>query len=223
MKVNNKLGLVFDIIKVLLILIGCYLIVHVVSHPQESMDTVVESISSVKEVFSGSTSSDSVAVADTIKQESHVIVPIDSVKPNDPIIKEAKNVVPIDIVDNCIYMTIDVNGIPMRMMFDTGCSTTRMTYIEYFFLKRQGKISEKNFVSNGSIIVANGQSEDVKLYKIDSVKVGNVVLNDVECIFSKIDSTYVDVNRTPLLIGQSIISKLGKVSIDYTDKKLIIN
>lgn len=127
--------------------------------------------------------------------------------------------VPITMEDDCMYVTVELNGIPMKMIFDTGCTKMRISPIEYWFMVRQGKIDNKNFMSEKISIVANGQEEKVHIYNIDSVKIGSKVIKNVECIVSLVDSTH----NTPLLIGQSVISKLGKISIDYDNKKLIMN
>lgn len=176
-------------------------------------------INKITSAFDNNNSIENVEV-DTTKNVSIVdTAKVDTMKTN--VINGSLYEIPVDIDAGCMYLTVYINGIPMKMMFDTGCSNMRMSSIEYWFLKRQGKISKDHFISEGKSVIANGSEEKVGLYKIDSVRIGNKTLYDIECVFGNTDSLQVE--NAPLLIGQSVFSKLGKISIDYDNKKIIIN
>ena len=65
-------------------------------------------------------------------------------------------------------------------------------------------------VKNGDLLIYTFNG-----FKLHSVKIGNKIIYDVECsISNSLDA--------PMLLGQSVLKKFGKYTIDYTSNKLII-
>lgn len=101
----------------------------------------------------------------------------------------------------------EVNGLRMRLIFDTGAKDVQISSVEALFMLRNGYIDEDDFVGTGMYSTADGTISEHAIVNIKTIKIGNKVLTDVNaCISSNIDA--------PMLLGQSALSKLGAYSID---------
>lgn len=130
------------------------------------------------------------------------------------IVKITKNedVIPFRLDEtNDMHITIDVNDIPMEVTFATGCSyDLTLSKTEYDFLKKQNKIGE--FSGQSSSINANGETNQLLTFKIDSIKIGNHSFYDVTTAIGDEDHA--------MLIGQGIMKKFSQITIDYKNKNI---
>ena len=115
--------------------------------------------------------------------------------------------------DGCYLLPTKINGIPMKMMLDTGASNVSISLVEYEFFKRQNLLSDST-LEEAECTIANGETEECFTTKID-MTIGNETLHNIECVV---------MNRfnAPLLLGMNVLSKLGKISIDYNRNLLIL-
>ncbi len=121
--------------------------------------------------------------------------------------------IPLEFKEGHHYMTITIDGVKLKGMFDSGCTSgISGGSIDYLFLTRHGYIKP---VVGHQAIIANGDTIDAVSCMAYNVKFGNITLDSVECSFSNHENA-------PVLIGQGIISKLGKHYIDYKSNKLYI-
>lgn len=117
---------------------------------------------------------------------------------------------------NGVYkLNCKVNGIPMNFIFDTGASNVSISKTEALFLIKQGLITNEDIIGNINYQIANGEIHEgtkvnLKTFEIQGITINNVV------------ATVVHKQNSPLLLGQSLLSKLGKFSIDG-DKLIIEN
>ena len=65
-------------------------------------------------------------------------------------------------------------------------------------------------------VKVNGSVDTNANINIKKVELHGIVLNDIPCMVS-------NSSDTPLLLGQAVLSKLGKVTIDYDNNLLIID
>lgn len=108
----------------------------------------------------------------------------------------------------------EVNGLRMRLIFDTGAKDVQLSSVEALFMLRNGYIDEDDFVGTGMYSTADGTISEHAIVILKTIKIGSKVLTDVKaCISSNIDA--------PMLLGQSALSKLGAYSIDGST--LILN
>jgi predicted aspartyl protease len=142
-----------------------------------------------------------------------------------PVMREE---IPAEIEGSAVFFTAEVNGIPMKFMLDTGCNSMTISYIEYLFLKNQGKISRKS-TKYGEITLADGSKRGALILTIDSVKIGSEKIENVSCSVLEWQDTIApsfsirDTGNIPLLIGGDIFIKMEKrLSIDYKNKKIIL-
>ena len=102
-----------------------------------------------------------------------------------------------------------VNGIPMEFIIDTGASMVSISTTEALFLYKNGLLSESDRIGTQNFVLANGAVEEGVVVKLKSIQIGNRVVYNVEAT--------IDANiSAPLLLGQSVLERFGKVSMDYS-------
>jgi aspartyl protease family protein len=117
--------------------------------------------------------------------------------------------------DNCYLVPTKINGIPMMMVLDTGATDVSISIVEYMFLRKQ-KLINDSILESAQCEIANG--ETVKSYSIllNEIEVGGIKVNNIPC-------TVMEQQEAPLLLGMSVLKKLGDdISIDYKRNLLIL-
>ena len=107
-----------------------------------------------------------------------------------------------------------VNGVELYTNFDTGASLISISNTEAQFLYKQGTLTESDFEGSMDFQDATGNISSGQIVNLKSVQIGRVILKNVK-------ASVVDNNMAPLLLGQSALSKFGKISIDY-DREILI-
>lgn len=121
---------------------------------------------------------------------------------------EDSNVVKIEQLDGVYQIPVEINGIPMHFIFDTGASIISISETEAVFLYKQGKLSREDILGDASFSDANGNISEGTLINIKEIKIGKRKLENIR-------AAVVHNLRAPLLLGQSALAKFGKVTIDY--------
>jgi len=112
------------------------------------------------------------------------------------------------------YVPCKINGVEMKFIFDTGASDITMSLTEAIFLYKQGKLTDDDFVGTQQYQIADGSIHEGMIVRLSKVEVGDRELTDVRAsIVGNMDA--------PLLLGQSALSKFGKISIDYKRNEII--
>lgn len=106
------------------------------------------------------------------------------------------------------YVPIEVNGLNLRFIFDTGASSISISSAEAAVMYRQGLITEDDILGASQMQDATGGISTGVIVNLRSVKIGDIILNNIQ-------ATVVDNIQAPLLLGQTALSKFGKVSLDY--------
>ena len=129
-------------------------------------------------------------------------------------VKEFEYAVKLEQDDNYYLVGANVNGIPMKMILDTGASTMSISIIEYEFLKKQKLISDST-VQVSECTIANGDTTKCFMIKIAQVSIGDTSVKNVDCMVMENPDA-------PLLLGMNVLNGLGGVSINYKRKLLIL-
>ena len=109
---------------------------------------------------------------------------------------------------NGVYkLNCKVNGVPMNFIFDTGASNVSISKTEALFLIKQGLITKEDIIGNINYQVANGEIHEGTKINLKTFEIEGLTINNVT-------ATVVHTQNSPLLLGQSLLSKLGKFSID---------
>lgn len=116
--------------------------------------------------------------------------------------------------ENGVYtLPCKVNGIPMKFIFDTGASNVSISLTEAQFLAKQGLLKDNEILDSVKYQIANGEVKEGTRIILRQIEIDGHVLNNVEAFITH------EIN-SPLLLGQSAISKLGKIEIE--GNKLVI-
>ena len=108
----------------------------------------------------------------------------------------------------------EVNGLKLRFILDTGASAVGISLTEASFMLKNGYLDESDIIGSTNVRTADGNIAENYTINLKSIKIGSVCLNNVEAVVSNgLDA--------PLLLGQSVLDKLGHWSID--NSTLIIN
>ena len=109
----------------------------------------------------------------------------------------------------------DINGLALRMIFDTGASDVTISSVEANFMLKNGYLSDKDIKGKRYYQIANGQISEGTTITLREVKIGDAVLRNV-------DASVVKSQKAPLLLGQSAMERFGTITIDNQNNKLII-
>lgn len=116
-----------------------------------------------------------------------------------------------------VYLVpITVNGLALKFIFDTGASSICLSSAEALVMLRQGQITENDFVGQQQFQDATGGISVGTVIKLRTVEIGGITLKNVE-------ANVVDNIQAPLLLGQTALSKFGKVTIDYNNNTIEFN
>ena len=110
---------------------------------------------------------------------------------------------------------IEINGRSMNFIFDTGASDITISNVEAMFLYKQGQLTEEDIVGTQEYMIADGTISEGTIINLRKVKIGNKELLNVK-------ASIVHNSQAPLLLGQSALSRFGKVSIDYDNSQIIL-
>ena len=108
-----------------------------------------------------------------------------------------------------------VNGLPLKMIFDTGASDVTISSVEANFMLKNGYLSDDDVKGKRNYMTASGDIHEGTILRLKEVKLGEAVLKNV-------DASVVHSQKAPLLLGQSVLEKFGTITIDNVNTKLII-
>ena len=100
-----------------------------------------------------------------------------------------------------------INDLPLYFVFDTGASTVSLSMVEATFMMKNGYLDKKDVVGSQYFQDANGNVSEGTTINIRQVDFGGLKLENVR-------ASVVRNQKAPLLLGQSVLSRLGKIEID---------
>lgn len=111
--------------------------------------------------------------------------------------------------DSGIYrVNCKVNGLPLSFYFDTGAADITISKVEADFMLKNGYISSKDIAGHQSFGDATGATSVGTVIVLKEVEFGGLVLENVR-------ASVVNTQTAPLLLGQTLLSRLGRIEIDY--------
>lgn len=108
-----------------------------------------------------------------------------------------------------------VNGLPLKMVFDTGAADVTISSVEASFMLKNGYLSDSDVKGTRNYMTASGDIHEGTILRLKEVKLGDAVLRNVE-------ASVVHSQKAPLLLGQSVLEKFGTITIDNVNSKLLI-
>lgn len=119
------------------------------------------------------------------------------------------------MASNTFTVPCKVNGLPLKFIFDTGASSVSISQSEAVFMLKNGYLSEDDIVGTQQFQTASGDILEGTRIIIRKIEIGGMTLRNVE-------ASVVHSDNAPLLLGQSVLSRLGKIQIDYNNSTLTI-
>jgi len=99
-----------------------------------------------------------------------------------------------------------VNGLKMNFIFDTGASNVCLSLTEALFMYKNGILTDTDIIGKTQSQIADGSIVENTEVILHSIDVGGILITDVKALVSSnLDA--------PLLLGQSVIKKLGAFEI----------
>lgn len=108
-----------------------------------------------------------------------------------------------------------INGLPLHFVFDTGAADVTMSMVEATFMLKNDYIKPTDIVGSSYYIDATGDVSEGTIINLQTVNFGGLELKNVR-------ASVVRNQKAPLLLGQSVLGRLGKIEIDNPGKKLVI-
>lgn len=108
-----------------------------------------------------------------------------------------------------------INGLPLHFIFDTGATDVSISSVEVTFMAKNDFLSSSDIIGKQNYQTADGNITEGTIINLKDVKLGSLHLNNIK-------ASVVRNQAAPLLLGQSVLSKLGKIEIDNTKKVLRI-
>ena len=130
--------------------------------------------------------------------------------------KPTNNRVSMRLKGGVYYIPIKINGVAMEFVFDTGASIISISETEALFLAKQGLLRDEDILGSILFSDATGRISEGTRINLQSVQIGNETLYNVE-------ASVVHNLEAPLLLGQSALSRFGKVTIDYQKGELLLD
>lgn len=126
----------------------------------------------------------------------------------------AQKIIIMELEGGVYKVPCKVNGLKMKFIFDTGASSVCLSETMATFLLDNGYLSRTDIKGTGKARVADGRTVNNYIVNIKDLEIDGLHLANVT-------ASIIEGQSAPLLLGQSAIQKLGRISIE--GNKLVIN
>ena len=123
--------------------------------------------------------------------------------------------VPFTAVNGVTKVDCSINGLPLNFVFDTGASDVSLSQVEANFMFKNGYLNSKDVIGKQRYQTADGNISEGTVVNLRQINFGGLELKDIR-------ASVVRSQSAPLLLGQSILQRLGKIEIDNTKRVLKI-
>ena len=115
--------------------------------------------------------------------------------------------IPFKKEDGVCKVKCNINGLPLHFIFDTGASDVTISMVEATFMMKNDYLSGADVIGSQHYIDANGDVSVGTVINLKKVNFGGLELNNVR-------ASVVRNQKAPLLLGQSVLGRLGRIEID---------
>ena len=108
-----------------------------------------------------------------------------------------------------------VNGLDLELIFDTGASDVSISLTEAASMLDNGKLTKSDIIGTANYQYANGDITEGIVINIKEIEIAGLKMTNIKAsVVKNLDA--------PLLLGQTAISKLGKIQLDLNNNTLTI-
>ena len=112
------------------------------------------------------------------------------------------------IRENGVYkVKCEINDLPLHFIFDTGASDVSLSIVEATFMMKNGYLTANDVIGSQRYLDANGNISVGTVVNLRNVYFAGFELTNVR-------ASVVRNQNAPLLLGQSVLGRLGKIEID---------
>ncbi len=108
-----------------------------------------------------------------------------------------------------------INGLPLNFVFDTGASDVTISQTEASFMFKNGYLSQRDIIGKQRYQTADGSISVGTTFILNHINFGGLELTGIR-------ASVVDNQKAPLLLGQTVLKRLGKIEIDNERRVLKI-
>lgn len=108
-----------------------------------------------------------------------------------------------------------INNLPLYFVFDTGASDVSLSSVEATFMMKNGYLKSSDVIGKQNYMMANGEISAGTVINLRNVNFGGLDLDNIR-------ASVVHNQTAPLLLGQSILGRLGSIEIDNAKRVLRI-
>lgn len=130
-------------------------------------------------------------------------------------VETSQTIIDMEEANGVKYVWIEINGVRLKFIFDTGASDIFISPAEAKVLVRQGTLEEEDFLGVQNFQDATGGISEGVIVNLKNVKIGDKILYDVKASIS-------DNENSPLLLGQSALERFGSIEIDNQNQRIIL-
>lgn len=123
--------------------------------------------------------------------------------------------VPFTAANGVTKVECSVNGLALSFIFDTGASDVTLSQTEANFMYKNGYLSQKDVIGKQRFQTADGNISVGTTIMLNHINFGGLELTGVR-------ASIVANQKAPLLLGQTVLQRLGKIEIDNERKVLKI-
>ena len=123
--------------------------------------------------------------------------------------------IPFTAANGVTKVDCTINGLPLNFVFDTGASDVTISQTEANFMFKNGYLAQKDIVGKQSYQTADGNVSVGTTFILNHINFGGLELTGVR-------ASVVGNQKAPLLLGQTVLQRLGKIEIDNERKVLKI-
>ena len=100
-----------------------------------------------------------------------------------------------------------INGLPLHFCFDTGASGVTISSVEAQFMLKNGYLKSADIKGKKNFVLANGEIDEGTVIVLRNVNFGGLKIENVR-------ASVVHNQNASLLLGQTLLGRLGKIEID---------
>ncbi len=109
----------------------------------------------------------------------------------------------------------DINGLPLKFIFDTGASDVTLSNVEAMFMLKNNYLKPSDFAGKQYYSTATGDINEGSVVMLRNINFGGLTLDNVR-------ASVVHNQKAPLLLGQSVLQRLGRIEIDNAKQAIRI-
>ena len=120
------------------------------------------------------------------------------------------DVVPFTRDGDMICVRGEVNGLPLKFVFDTGASDITISSVEAAFMLKNGYLEERDMGGVQNYRTASGELVEGTIVNLREIKLGSVT-------FENIRAAIIKNQEAPLLLGQSMLGRMMMFNVNNED------